>query len=564
MMSNWDLNPDYPRPKSGEPPLHRAAREGDDAAIRSLAEAGADLDEVFDMGLDPSGRCRPATPLMVAAGSGEGATLATVASLLELGADPRRSIDGRSAATFACEGIGWNYPQGGDAPRLRLLLDKGSPLPEDPEAAQLLLARTAGKGDVARLAVLLECGLSPDAYWDPEAALIADDDGDPGSDDDLPEDLRSEMDELMDSFDAEMEEQEASAPFSFKIPLFQAVESGSEACVRLLLDAGADLSVRDNSKQTAMYSAASEEMVRLLLEAGLPIEDSDVYGWSPLVNAVSDGEAAIPRMRGLIAAGADVNGTHDRGYTVFMSAVGSGRDPNVLRLLIESGADPHAVSELGYNAFHAAIDVDFGANAEESVRNTLGYLKELDVDIEHRNRAGQTPLARAIERGTSTEVQVLCELGADVEAVIRMRMCGKEACEENDLPLIFHVVMGAGVDPHEKAESLLRAGANVLANDADGYTPLSQLLSRFCDTKANYLAFYEGFPDFTVEPVEREGYVAEILPTVRAYVEEFARQIPPDENPSEYAEEWRQEKIACISILAAYETWMDARRDVIS
>ena len=39
--------------------------------------------------------------------------------------------------------------------------------------------------------------------------------------------------------------------------------------------------------------------------------------------------------------------------------------PDAMRLLIASGADPHAVTELGYNAFHAAIDVDFEANAED-------------------------------------------------------------------------------------------------------------------------------------------------------------------------------------------------------
>ena len=54
------------------------------------------------------------------------------------------------------------------------------------------------------------------------------------------------------------------------------------------------------------------------------------------------------------------------------------------------------MSELGYNAFHAAIDVICEANAEESVRNTLSYLKELGVDLEHRNNHGHTPLARAV------------------------------------------------------------------------------------------------------------------------------------------------------------------------
>ena len=39
----------------------------------------------------------------------------------------------------------------------------------------------------------------------------------------------------------------------------------------------------------------------------------------------------------LIEAGADVNATHDHGYTVFMSAVGSDRNPELLRLLQKPG-----------------------------------------------------------------------------------------------------------------------------------------------------------------------------------------------------------------------------------
>jgi ankyrin repeat protein len=572
LMSRREFNPDYPHPKAGEPPLHRAAREGDHAAIQSLAEGGADLNEVFDIGLDPSGRPSPATPLMVAAGSGEGATVETVALLLERGADPRRTVNGQSAATFACRGLGWNYPAGGDADRLRLLLEKGSPLSDDSTVMQRLLADTAGEGDADLLQVLLAHGLSPNAVWDPEGARqeqtalrgsLHDLDRDEEFFAGIPEEFRAQMEESMRTFEDEMEEQSASAPYSFQIPLFQAVESGSEACVRLLLDAGADISVRDNSQRTAMYYAGNDAVIKLLQGAGLPVEDSDTYGWSPLIDAVSDGEEALPRIRGLIAAGADVRGTHDRGYTVFMSAVGSGRDPAVLRLLIESGANPHAVTELGYNAFHAAIDVNGEANAEESVRDTLGYLRELGVDIEHRNGAGQTPLARAIESGTAVEVQVLCELGADVEAVVPLRVCGAETCEDNELPLLFHTVLGSGVDADEKAESLLKAGANPQVTNVDGSTPLALWVAQFCDDApdraAAYQAFFDDFPDLTAEPVDREAFLAEILPPIRTYVEAFALRIPPDQDPSPFAEEWREENITGISILAAYETWWEAR-----
>jgi ankyrin repeat protein len=566
-------NNEYPPPKAGEPPLHRAAREGDHAAIRALAAAGADLNAVFDIGLDPGARAMPATPLMIAAGSGNGATDATVALLLQLGADPTIILEGASAATFALEGLGWNYKPGGDAERTKLVLDAGSPLPKNPERSNRLLCDTAATGDAERLRVLLDHGLNATGHWDPVAARESERRSmehmaqyrasQPDIFASMPEEVRASIAESMKETETKMFEQQCSAPWSHEIPLFRAAESGSADCVLLLIEAGADPKARDNSKRTAMYYAGSVEVVHTLVKAGVPLEDADEYGWSPLDSAVSDGEEALPRVRAFIEAGANVNATHDRGYTVFMSSVGSGRYPALLRLLVASGADPHTVTELGYNAFHAAIDVSGEANAEDSVRDTLGYLKELGVNIEHRNKSNQTPLARAIQVGTGIEVQVLCELGADPNAVCPKHECGGEACTRIDLPLLFHAADGIGVHKDVKAEALLRAGANPLAKDADGFTPLMHVVASLCrdaaDYDKSYLAFFKELGELRLEgkpmPRSRDEFVAEATPFLRAYVERFAGDIPVSE-ASEFAEELRKETISCIVSLCAYEGWV--------
>lgn len=565
-------NKKYPPPKAGEPPLHRAAREGDHAAIRALAAGGADLNAVFDIGLDPGARAMPATPLMMAAGSGNGANGATVALLLQLGADPKIILEGASAATFALTGLGWNYKPGGDAERTKLLLDAGSPLPKNPERSNRLLCDTASTGDAERLRVLLNHGLNTKGHWDPAAArdshrrtmehMAQYRASQPDIFASMPEDVRASIAESMKEMEVKMFEQQCSAPSNYEIPLFRAAESGSAECVRLLLAAGADPKSRDSSKRTAMYYARSVGVVQALLQAGLPLEDADEYGWSPLDNAVSDGEDALPRVRALIEAGANVNAAHDRGYTVFMSAVGSGRYPALLRLLVASGADPHTVTELGYNAFHAAIDVNGEANAEESVLDTLGYLKELGVNIEHRNKNDQTPLARAIQEGNGIEVRVLCELGANPNAVCPKHECGGEACARIDLPLLFHAADGIGVHKDVKAEALLRAGANPLTKDADGFTPLMHVVASLCQDAAeyddSYEAFFNGLGGLRLEgkpmPRSRDDFVAEATPFLRAYVERFAGEIPVSE-ASGYEVEWRKENISCIVSLCAYEGW---------
>lgn len=572
-MLNFDPPRDeHPTPKEGEPALHRAARIGDIAEIRRLVAAGESLESVFNTELDPDALDREATPFMVAAGSSDGASVETLRVLLELGADPKRVINGRSAATFACQGLyGWHKP-GGDAARLRFVLQAGCPLPEDLGRANRLLCDTASIGDVERLQILLDNGLNARGHWDAAKAreshrqmmerFASKRSSEPDAFASLPDDLRTSMTESMRKMEEDMFEQVCSGPSNLEIPLFCAAESGHAECVRALLAAGAYVRVRDSSKRTAMYHAGSAEVVQLLLQAGLKLEDEDTYGWPPLSGAISDGESALPRVKALIAAGANVNATHDRGYTVFMSAVGSSRYPALLRTLIAAGADPHAVSELGYNAFHAAIDVNFEANAEESVRDTLGYLKELGVNIEQRNSNNHTPLAYAIERGTGLEVQVLCELGANPNAVCPKHECGGESCTRLELPLLFHAASGIGTSKDVKVDALLRAGADPQVKDKEGCMPLLHVVASLCrdatDYTASYRAFFQGLNGLRLpdNPARwsRDEFVAVAAPLIRAYVEQFASAIPVP-NTCDFDAQWRQEKISCIVSLAAYWWW---------
>src|SRR5262249_17379652 len=249
---------------------------------------------------------------------------------------------------FSCSGLGWNYRPGGDAERLRLLLAAGSPLSVAGEAGARVVGGGAARGDAERLAILLAHGASPHAWDDAgdrarmgaQFRKMAEERAG------IPDGIRKAMQQA-----ASMVERMGppSGPFDFLIPLFCAVDGDSLACVRLLLEAGADVRQHDSQERTALWKARSGPMRRFLLERGLGIEERDVYEWPPLTDAVMDGLDALPRLRALLACGADPNATHDRGYTVFMNAAASmERHTDVLRALVEAGADPHAVSDLGY------------------------------------------------------------------------------------------------------------------------------------------------------------------------------------------------------------------------
>lgn len=598
-MKDWNPpNADYPPPKADEPPLHWAARVGDHAEIRRLVGEGADVNAFFDLRTNERDRADPATPLMIAAGSNSGATIETIALLLELGADPAivPPVDGGGwrgggAACFACMGLGWNFGDGGDAARLTLLLDAGSPLPLDPEKAHRLLCDVASSGDAARVRVLLSRGLSAKGYWDPVAAReeerrssarrtkYASSTPDPFAS--MPAEARASWEQTCKRLEAEMVEQYSSAPWSTDLPLFRAAESGSVECVRLLLDAGADPLARDNSKKTAMYYASSAEVIRVLMDAGVPLEDEDTYGSSPLDSALSHGDEALPRVQALIEAGANVNAAHDYGYTVFMSAVHSADGTEVLRRLLAAGSDPHAVSELGCNAFHAAVDSSCSVEA-------MAFLKELGVDIEHRNNREQTPLASAIESDSAQRVRAFCDRGADPNAVCGKIECGDGGYTRRATPLLFHAADGPCIHKAGKVEALLNAGADPLAKDHEGFTALERVVAALCKDTADYEPAFNAFFDelatvrFTspatanevhhalsigdgstplnaLYPGTREAYLAAATEPLRAFVQRFAARIPLD-NTYGYAQEWRAEKIECIVLLALHASWARLER----
>lgn len=385
--AKFEQNPRYLPPKQGEPALHCAARLGDHERIHQLLKDGCDINFPFDIRLDPGGRHMMATPLMVAAGSGYGASIETMRLLLELGADPLLKLGLASIARFATGGLGWNYEPGGDASRLRLCLDLGCDPNESDERRVTLLADSAATGDVDRVKVLLDAGANPNA------SSMA-----------IPTSLLT-LKALGSGYNDK-------APISFQIPLHNAAEADEVEIVKCLIAAGVNVKTVDKGGETALFMAQSSEVARILVDAGLDLDVTNWLGWTPLVSAINDG--SLDGVKALLSVGADVNVIHDRGFTVFMSAVGSSeRNVEIMKVLVEAGANPHGVSELGWNAFHAAVDVNGSyANTEESIRSTFEFLVRLGVDINLKDAKGITPLERAKTFGTEVEVAVLRHLGA--------------------------------------------------------------------------------------------------------------------------------------------------------
>ncbi|KAL2848333.1 ankyrin repeat-containing domain protein [Aspergillus pseudodeflectus] len=121
-------------------------------------------------------------------------------------------------------------------------------------------------------------------------------------------------------------------------PLAHAAANNAVHCMRLLIDAGADLEFADADGLTPLYHAAwanNPDVVQVLLDAGANPAPWDPTGNSPLIRAAA---RSIEITRMLVAAGVDVNQQSNKGSTALINAAARDQVESV-RLLIERGAD---------------------------------------------------------------------------------------------------------------------------------------------------------------------------------------------------------------------------------
>lgn len=206
-----------------------------------------------------------------------------------------------------------------------------------------------------------------------------------------------------------------------KTALIVAVQNGQIEKVKLLIDAGADVNIRDNSEKTALMYAKTAEMTKLLLDAGATIGFPNVRGESALTIAVENNKieqvkllldkigksaylyvkevlslaktaemtkflldvlysadsrarhmpvapaaasAALMRVKTveqiklLLDAGADVNAADSTKTTPLMSVLILRRSPEVVKALIDAGADVNAANRIGKTALMIAAEHD--------------------------------------------------------------------------------------------------------------------------------------------------------------------------------------------------------------
>lgn len=433
-----------------EPPLHRAAREGDGLTLqRELDRDSSQVSHAHGSNLE--------TPLMFAARSGE-KDMATwlprlaptrealnarardgrtalmiaashgvsqvVAALRDLGADVTLvDHDGRTALMHAArlsrDGV------------LELLIP-GSTLDASDDAGWTALHHAAWSGDAVRVRLLVEAGATIDA-----------------------------------------------ADRSGRAPLHVAGKVGAAEVVEALLDANASPALTDREGVTPLMLAAQASTPRAL-NAMLAARDryapgldaSDASGRTALMHAILTHRP--DHARRLIEAGASVSPRDSDGRDVLFHAIAAG-DAALVRELLSRGADAAAADRDGRTALMVAAALRaVEARNDGPIAGAPGAAI-IDTLLAHNTRpavnavgpGGTTALIEAASRGGPRQVAALLRAGAAVDHADEL---GRTA--------LIHAAGASHDDAAARVVLLLDAGASIHHRDLGGLDALMHAARR--------------------------------------------------------------------------------------
>lgn len=292
--------------------------------------------------------------------------------------------------------------------------------------------------------------------------------------------------------------------FNEKTPLYYAIQSRNVPIIKLLLDAGTNVTKTDLIRH--VIESQNVDLLKLFLSKIESVNDKDLNGngLSPLRYAVQWGNSKVVKLlldsdawvhaypqektvlhesvktgsvdivKLLLAAGADINVDDDSGDTPLHMAIDS-ENVNILKLLIDSGANVNAKNEDSDTPLHTAI--------EKQKVKAIKLLLDAGSDVHAQNMHKATPLHLAANYCSDDVFRLLLETGADINALD----------EDHDTPLHWAV---RSTKKNIDLSLLLNVGANLNLKNYDDETPLMTLISGFKDTKY-YRDLVELFLEFS-------------------------------------------------------------------
>lgn len=242
--------------------------------------------------------------------------------------------------------------------------------------------------------------------------------------------------------------------------LFDAIRKNDLAFLEDQLSKGVDVNSRDDRGSTLLMHAAafgSLESVQLLLDARADVNVKNALGATALLWAATD----VRKTQVLVRKGADVNARSKLGRTPLLVASTCTGCSGIIRILLDKGADPKAKDERGFSGPRLAAAAD---------PQSLRLLLEAGAPFDMSDTDGATPLMAA---ATACDVPTMRELigkGARVNAF--NTFAGKTQHGPIALTQMTPLMLAAPFCPAAVAKLLLDAGADVNRKDGRGMTPL--------------------------------------------------------------------------------------------
>ncbi|MCP5144526.1 MAG: ankyrin repeat domain-containing protein [Gammaproteobacteria bacterium] len=263
-------------------------------------------------------------------------------------------------------------------------------------------------------------------------------------------------------------------------PLLFAARENCLDCVKVLIDAGADLNLADPERVTPLLLAIMNvnwDVARALIEAGADVDAWDIYGQAPLYAAID-----VRRQRVSPRASADqVNATDGL---------------SIVRMLLERGANPNMPLFMAPPMRYGRSDlmplisrgttplIRAAANAD---LESMSLLIEHGAEVNLAQADKHTPLMAVLIPGNSLPAGRLFDLKSEQQAIEALRLLHAAGADPDVIALPHPVQRSRGGSALHFAvkagwplavEELLSYGADVNALDPDGLSALDYAMAR--------------------------------------------------------------------------------------
>ncbi|CAB0030145.1 unnamed protein product [Trichogramma brassicae] len=175
-------------------------------------------------------------------------------------------------------------------------------------------------------------------------------------------------------------------------PLHSAVARMHARLIKLLLRRGANPNIANAKGETPLHHICSRDY------------DDDVFDAAKMLFDISD-----EKQKTIL-----VDAQDNRGWTPLHSAATMGH-AHLIKLLLERGANPNSTNKDGETPLHKICELCENGLIEGEVKMCMDSFHEVKqrVQADVRDKKGNTPLHRALDRGYQNWIEWLLRIGAD-------------------------------------------------------------------------------------------------------------------------------------------------------